>query len=104
MATYDRAEVLRDLTQYLQEKHGGRAWFNGGSYSYLLDTAKPTEVTTSDDGAIQCGDLLEIIEGWADRGICDDFVACWPEDWAEFFRADVRGQEDHELRNLRGDA
>jgi hypothetical protein len=97
-------QLENELVDYLRNRWSGRAWFNGGSYSYLFDLSKgPGNITTSDDGVLECKRFVDAIEGYADEGIFQDFSETDEDFWGEFFRLAVTDQEDHELKNMRGE-
>jgi hypothetical protein len=93
-------ELNAEITAFLNKYFQGKAWFNGGSYSYLFDTKHPRTIRTSDGGKLPAKNFVDAIKGWADRGIYEDFSDCDGAHWKEFFRSAIRNQEDHELRNL----
>ena len=106
----DIAEFNNDLVKTLKMYFKGKAWFKGGSYSYLMDVRKPNIMMSSDGGTIKIKSFAHGIKDYADSGIYDDMFGdnnhfLDPEFLKEYFRPfkAVRGQEDHELANMRGD-
>jgi len=100
-----RPAILADLHRYLIERHGGAAWFKGGSYSYLMKSSRPYVVPVSDGSVLRVQDFLEAIYDFADSGPSNDFIDA-DMDWGLYdylFRKACLGQDDHEYKNLRGD-
>ena len=95
--------IDRKIATYLRARWNGQAWFNAGSYSYLFKRLDPTTVMTSDGGQIDCTSWSFCIDEFSDHVRTEDLVDMDYDEWDAYFRADIKGQEDHELRNLRGD-
>ena len=93
----------------LNQYFNGKAWFNGGSYSYLMDVKHPTVMKSSDGGTIKIKNFAAGILKYADRDVLEDMLTDDGEyiselDYLElYFRPAnaVRDQESHELANLR---
>ena len=96
-----RAQLHENIEKFLDAKYQGRAWFKGGGYSYLFRTDMPFRQQAS-DGSVFHDTWENVIEKFCDRGIWEDFIDTDPEYWSDFFRASVKGQDDHEFQNLRG--
>lgn len=106
----DIAEFNNDIIKTLKMYFKGKAWFKGGSYSYLMDVRKPNIMMASDGGKIGIKSFAQGIKDYADSGIYGDMFDDHeyfldPANLKEYFRPfhAVRGQEDHELANMRGD-
>ena len=120
--TYDEdfpAQLEQEMMDFLNEKFGGKAWFKGGSYAYLVDADNPTQLKASDGSVIKVqGSVIDTLEKYVDRDVMDDFANTDPLDWHEFFRpvkntipnardgAPMYGSEQgrHELANLQGES
>ena len=104
-------ELNQSVIDMLNQYFNGKAWFNGGSYSYLMDVKHPTIMKSSDGGTIKIKNFATGILKYADRDVLEDMLSDDGEyiselDYLElYFRPAnaVRDQESHELANLRGD-
>lgn len=102
------------ILSYVAEKFGGKAWFKGGSFAYLVDTNSPNTLVSSDGGKIKVSNVAKGLEDYCDRGIVGEFAEADPLYWNEYFRpvrkespiardgAPMYGSEQgrHELGNL----
>lgn len=93
-------KVNADIAYYVKRKFGGKAWFNGGAYSYLIDVSKPRMIYASDQSPIRVKGWAQGLKDYADKWAWEDFINTEPETgyWDRYFRAakSLRGQEDHE--------
>ena len=102
-------EISKSIAEFLIKHFNGKAWFKGGSYSYLLDARKPNMMYSSDGGKIKVKNFADGILKYSDSGIGSELIDNWdyydPEDIKDYFRSAnaVRDQESHELANLKGD-
>lgn len=106
-------EAVNEVVNFcLEEYFGGKAWFKGGSYAYLMDINKPNVMLGSDGGVVQIESFAQGIRDYADSYVAVDMFNIakkysWDEDFAkEFFRPYTGGpkrgithQIDHELDN-----
>jgi hypothetical protein len=93
-------EVNSDL-QYFIKKHfkDGKAWFNGGAYSYLVDLSKPNLIYASDGSPIKVAGWAQGLKDYASSWAWEELIGSEPEwYWKELFRPvkSLKGQADHE--------
>ena len=102
----DPEELEKELIAYLKKK-GGKMWFKGDEYSYLMDASKPTTLVATDGSVIKVKKLIDV-EKYVDKHDFADFAEADPEDWDNFFRAVKKGvnndQADHENKNRMGES
>ena len=97
------------IIKTLKTRFKGKAWFKGGSYSYLLDASKPNMMQASDGAPIRVKNFVNGLEDYCDAGVVADLfdAGLWldPDTVAEYLRPykAIRDQESHELANMRGD-
>lgn len=100
-------ELETELIKYLNKKFGGKAWFKGDDYSYLMDTTKPTTLVATDGSVIKVKKLIDV-EKYVNKHDFADFALTDPTDWADFFRPVNRNasndQADHETKNRMGES
>lgn len=106
------------ILEYVRDKFGGKAWFKGGSYAYLIDATKPNFMQASDGSPVQVANLAAGLDDYCDRGIFKDFAESPVAYWGDFFRpvkdpnrlakdgAPMHGndQAEHEYNNMMGEA
>jgi hypothetical protein len=103
---YDEKQELAKVLAYVKKNYGGKAWFKGGSYAYLIDTSKPKELRASDGAVIKVKDILTGLEDYCDKYRVEDFINSDPDNWGDYFRpykANRNDQADHETKNLMGE-
>ena len=115
-------EVLSTLSAailaYVQEEHGGQAWFKGGSYAYKIDSSKPNVMVASDGSVVKVENIAKGLADYCDRYTINDFIDTAPVYWDEYFRpvkdpnrlakdgAPMHGsdQAEHEYNNMMGES
>lgn len=99
------------ITEILKKYFGGKAWFKGGSYAYLLDVQNPKKMFASDGSEVKIDNFVHGVEGWSDNYARDDFfnaldsdddIKYWTKEAAlDYFRpvkpGENREQARHEL-------
>ena len=98
--------VNDELTYMLKSKFGGKAWFKGGDYSYLVNLKRPRMIYASDGSPIRVKSWAHGLKDHVDKWAWEELIDCDPSYWAQHcFRpySKIRGQEDHETANLLGD-
>jgi hypothetical protein len=95
-------ETLADI---VNSKFKGRAWFNGGSYSYLIDTKKPNIIVASDGSKIQVKSWAHGLHDYVDRWAWHELATSYPDYWETMFRPaeKIRGQGEHEYLSRMGE-
>jgi hypothetical protein len=108
----DEAKAFNKLIiEILKKYFGGKAWFKGGSYAYLMDVQNPKKMFASDGSEVKINNFVQGITGWADEYVRDDFfnelddgddITYWTKEAAlDYFRpikpGENREQARHEL-------
>jgi hypothetical protein len=100
------AQLEKEIIAYLKKK-GGKMWFKGDDYSYLMDVTKPTTLVATDGSVIKVKKLIDV-EKYVNKNDFADFAESDPLDWDDFFRAVKKGrdnnQAEHEAKNRVGES
>ena len=96
-------ETLADI---VNSKFKGRAWFNGGSYSYFIDTKKPNIIVASDGSKIKVKGWAQGLHKYVDRWAWHELATSYPDYWETMFRPaeKIRGQGEHEYLSRMGES
>lgn len=101
------SQLNADIANVLnQPEFGGRAWLNGGSYSYMVDIKQPNKMKASDGSVITVKRWAHGLKDYASKWVLDAFLENYPEEWSGsliYPVKSIQGQSDHEIRRLRGD-
>jgi len=95
-------ETIADI---VNTKFKGRAWFNGGSYSYLIDTKKPNIIVASDGSKIRVKSWAHGLHDYVDRWAWHELATTYPDYWETMFNpaGKIRGQGEHEYLSRMGE-
>jgi hypothetical protein len=98
--------VNQELAHTIKTKFNGIAWFNGGSYSYLLNIKKPNAMQASDGSPIRVKSWAQGIKDYADRWVWDELENSYPDYWETFLRPYKKGegQPEHEYHSRFGES
>lgn len=72
------------ILSLVKEKFGGKAWFDGGGYAYLIDVSSPKKLVSSDGAAINVPNVARGLEKYTNN-FKENFVDVYPSDWPDFF-------------------
>lgn len=74
------------ILSLVKEKFGGKAWFDGGGYAYLIDVSNPKKLVSSDGADINVPNVARGLEKYTSN-FKENFVDVYPSDWPDFFRS-----------------